>query len=1173
MAKKALCLSGGGARGSFQIGAIKCLYEVYGFRPDVIAGTSVGAVNGIKLAAAPPQVNNDSESILIAVRNGQVDKQLERMRELEQLWLGFLSPTNFFAIRAPFKGTPIENAIMNLNFPSHSAPLYTEINSALDMANVLIALPLGHFIAAGLLAGNSAKIKDLIKALFTENALLELTPIQDKLNAELRDSNGFIKPDLTNGTPLYLAMVSLETGKLRYVTNKGEFYEKDAVTPVATALMDSDIDAALYENLVPLETARKERIKYIVARYKGAVNQIAAYRAEYNVENTTWDRRRQLAEMIQQEASRGTYYAKAAKQHIQGIKITAKVDPILGVLGSACMPVYFNPPVVGVERYVDGGIREIVPVEVVLRHHVDQLIGIVCSVNELPETDSMEKAGLMGVAMRSLIDITLKEVVVGDLRVSESRGIDVRYITPAFDVHDTIVVQPSLIEISMHYGWLRAVDEMHPADEGEREQFRRSSELLSRMRLKCLEVERRTKPYLDIDGQKRDLFELRIYRWAIMHILAKRNALGLPAHPTQPSWSTAWEREFRGSMRFNAGTVWGTLESSSADKKVVIPLWPASDPGSFEGDGALVHDVGSDRTDWIVRGAIFEEKGGVPLASPLADILVPNGTHQYLPRIPQGMHLMAETQDSSKIWLVGGGKKYLSPTSAMLARASHMSNIVATVPRDGMAQIPDGGVPSFLAFISVVDGPDNLRPLSEVVIEKVEQSDTTSDIYIYNRSADALIGFSIVPSFEVHGGVSVHVSVESAPASISPNTIEIVTLRLHPIRTGEYKGSLQISSSDPVFPSFAVGMKLKVLPLGNMAELGVSPSSLEIDARVGSMTSSILTVTNVGRIVPKSVRFAVEPEAAQSLFILRLPLNASDFSPGRPVQLPVFFSPLARGRYQGELVLTAEGMTSNNHPYQRSVRIPLVGNAKASKITLNKERQHLPDLVRPTLPVSPPPVVFVRALVTKLVVQKTSLTIDIGTVNPPKENAVSFFIGNLGNLPLQVTALQMRYTSVKSNSNLNFPMTIPPDGEAKIELDLGLFQRIDIGRFTETIRIECDDPVTPQAAVILQGVVPGPKCRINPEFLDFKQVAVNTSIGKTTTFENVGTVDLNFKLVWKVGRQFNVLAPLQTKLLAGNSTSLEIKFLSDTPGFYSDTLFVKTAEGIAVGLVVQGQAV
>ena len=32
MTKKALCLSGGATRGSFQVGAIKFLYEQYGFR-------------------------------------------------------------------------------------------------------------------------------------------------------------------------------------------------------------------------------------------------------------------------------------------------------------------------------------------------------------------------------------------------------------------------------------------------------------------------------------------------------------------------------------------------------------------------------------------------------------------------------------------------------------------------------------------------------------------------------------------------------------------------------------------------------------------------------------------------------------------------------------------------------------------------------------------------------------------------------------------------------------------------------------------------------------------------------------------------------------------------------------------------------------------------------------
>ena len=50
MGKTALVLSGGGAKGAFQIGAEKYLREEKGYTWDVIAGISVGALNGTMLA-------------------------------------------------------------------------------------------------------------------------------------------------------------------------------------------------------------------------------------------------------------------------------------------------------------------------------------------------------------------------------------------------------------------------------------------------------------------------------------------------------------------------------------------------------------------------------------------------------------------------------------------------------------------------------------------------------------------------------------------------------------------------------------------------------------------------------------------------------------------------------------------------------------------------------------------------------------------------------------------------------------------------------------------------------------------------------------------------------------------------------------------------------------------
>ncbi len=48
--KTALILSGGGAKGAFQCGAEKYAREVKGYHWDIIAGVSVGALNGIMLA-------------------------------------------------------------------------------------------------------------------------------------------------------------------------------------------------------------------------------------------------------------------------------------------------------------------------------------------------------------------------------------------------------------------------------------------------------------------------------------------------------------------------------------------------------------------------------------------------------------------------------------------------------------------------------------------------------------------------------------------------------------------------------------------------------------------------------------------------------------------------------------------------------------------------------------------------------------------------------------------------------------------------------------------------------------------------------------------------------------------------------------------------------------------
>lgn len=1151
------------------MGAVRCLYEAYGFRPDVIASTSVGSVNGVKLASAPPPANNDAAAILAAMRNGQVDGQLTQMRELEQLWQTFLSPSDFFAVRAPFKNTVVEEAVRRLNAPSDSAPFNITVNSMLDAVSALISIPLINLIAGPVTASELQKIRYLIDKIATENSVLDLSPVESKL----RDISNLDPVALAGGTALYMAMVSLETGRLRYVTNKGEFYERDGVTPVATALTDADIDAAIDENLQALSAPRSALIKSVVSEFKATVNQIAAYRTEYNASNTTDARRRVLSRLITQQAERGNYLARAAKAQITGLTITAKVNPIVGVLGSACMPAYFDPPLVGVERYVDGGVREIIPVEIVLKSNPDLLVGIVCSANELPETDSMNRAGIIAVAMRSLADIALEEVVVGDMAVSGSRIADVRFVIPEFNVHDTVVVDPPLIEISMHYGWMRAADVMQPATLAERESFSLSSRLLTRMRLQCLALERRIDQtnFLDIDWLKAQYWSLRATRWAIMHVAARRNAWGLPAHPTQGSWSIDWERQRRGITGTGEPNVWAKLESRSSDDAFQADLWPVSSPMTFNPDIGAVRDTGSLRIYWMVRGAIFESvDGSLPAAGPTIEFA--NGTHQFLPRIPSGVHLMAEVQAPGQAWLVAGGKRYAAPTGQMIATAGLTKSGVALVPTGSLAQIPDGGAPTFLADLAFIDQAN--RPVEEVVIERIEQSDTMVNVYIFNRNrAAARTNVSLtISDFDAREGVT----VESAPVSFNAFAIDFATLHLKPTRSGNYTGSIAVTSDDPLFPVLTVPLRLRVLPLGDLANLRFTPATLDINARVNSTSSyAVVTLTNEGAIAATSMSYTFEPVAAATLFVPGTYLRPADFQPARDVRVPIFFYPTVTGRFDAQMVITYGGNTSNGIAYQQTARIPLVGHAVAAKIKLARSRSR-------SMPVKPTDLSPSRFAVDlqggQLVSNRlpiSALQIDVGTIQPPVSDVTRFFIGNVGDASLEIALIRSNLASLSPAHNLAFPFNIAPGEQQEVRLDLGLYTRLDVGHFSETVRILCNDPAVPEATVTLDGSVGGAKVRIQPEFINFDQVALGSASILTVNLENIGTSDLQItKVAWQSGSQFRLLQgpQLAQTLAAGTSLPMSIECRPLIAGFASDQVVIDTDQGVKATLVMQARA-
>lgn len=139
----AFVLSGGGARGALQVGALRALLE-YGERPDVIIGTSVGAWNGAWLAMGPTP---------------------ERMETMAKVWAS-IRPMQVFLGREHVTGATTQQAITGVlvlaaarRVTSGNPSLYSDVGLRRILARYFagatfeaLAVPL-HIIATNLTDG------------------------------------------------------------------------------------------------------------------------------------------------------------------------------------------------------------------------------------------------------------------------------------------------------------------------------------------------------------------------------------------------------------------------------------------------------------------------------------------------------------------------------------------------------------------------------------------------------------------------------------------------------------------------------------------------------------------------------------------------------------------------------------------------------------------------------------------------------------------------------------------------------------------------------------------------------------------------------------------------------------------------------------------------------------
>ena len=554
----AIVLSGGGAKGDFEVGAVRCIYD-RGIRPDIICGVSVGAINAVKLAEGenpgdPTQGLPGLEALWASLRRDSdmfVDADWLHDPDMDPMLADYLTG------RSPRLG---------IAAPASPGPALGDVIGPVVEAIGGLAFLLGP--GAGIL-------KSLNVILQRAHSLFELSPISAKLGSNLDPR--LVAAWGASGRHLRLGMVGLESGRLRYVTESGAVIETNGA-----AVPDAGPIAVACEPLANAVTAAREQLTTIQSELQraapGEKHTIASEVAQQR--GAVADAEAALAECMRNSATRPLVVPLA-----------------LGTLASASIPGVFHPVSLGGETYVDGGVREILPLQAAVDLGADTVYAISASRPDLPAAPtSYGSAGIFEIISRSLTEIVINEIAMTDFGVRPQAGRplpQILNIHPDVDIHGLTTIDPGLIQINRDYGFMRAADVIDQVDSGSR-RYRISTDIAMH-RVQTWTLENTVagqpdplQPFTPSAPPRPDLqAQVDTDKQALAGLLAERRALGgaMPAgidafsgRPEPHPWLTSFNdaRVVRVSPPA-AGSVPGTQVAASVTmRNVGTTVWDAA---------------------------------------------------------------------------------------------------------------------------------------------------------------------------------------------------------------------------------------------------------------------------------------------------------------------------------------------------------------------------------------------------------------------------------------------------------------------------------------------------------------------------------------------------------------------------------------------------------------------
>lgn len=425
----AIVLSGGGAKGSFQVGALRFLYW-QGVRPDVIAGTSVGAINGAKLAEGEGLDSQGFQGLLHYWLGLRTKDDMFRREQ----WLDDAHPIVRDTIESS-SGAGLDASVLTTGD-------YTAWG---DLAWLPQALERAQLAVAGAVSSN--EVLRNLKLIAGAQALYNLDPIERKLRYDADGGTpGGLDESLVNnwadkGGRLRLAAVSLESGHLRYVDERGRLLERDNYTPVTLSIKIAPVCASLDREIRDLLEQRRQAQDELSSAAPSAKSKIIARIGGLNAKIGEKSEDLKECERLNPPQRR-----------------QAVVDLATAVLASASIPALFRAVAMEGETYVDGGVREVLPLQVAVDLGATQIYAVSASRPDVLRAASHAGANMSQILMRALSDVMINEVTRDDANIVRNGNLKIIHIQPSFDVHEMTMIEPGFLRVAMDYGFMRAAD-------------------------------------------------------------------------------------------------------------------------------------------------------------------------------------------------------------------------------------------------------------------------------------------------------------------------------------------------------------------------------------------------------------------------------------------------------------------------------------------------------------------------------------------------------------------------------------------------------------------------------------------------------------------------------------------------------------------------------------------